>query len=77
MLCGVVSTVMLGQLRPHSHNIPREPFKSLKKSMTFHLMDCFKVKGGSALSPFFLAPFRSQNMKVTVQQFLLDVLLVE
>ena len=33
-------------------------------------------KGGHALSPFF-GPFRSQNMKVTVQQFLLDVLLVE
>ena len=30
-------------------------------------------KGGRALSPFF-GPFISQNMKVTVQQFLLDVL---
>ena len=32
---------------------------------------------GTCVKPVFLAPFRSQNMKVTVQQFLLDVLLVE
>ena len=35
-----------------------------------------KSKEGRALSPF-LAPLRSQNMKVTVQQFLLAALLVE
>ena len=36
----------------------------------------FTIKGNVHYARF-LAPFRSQNMKVTVQQFLLDVLLVE
>ena len=32
---------------------------------------------GTCVKPVFLAPFRSKNIKVTIQQFLQDVLLVK
>ena len=45
-------------------------------NLHFNVSESLSTKGGRALSPF-LAPFRSQNMKDTAQQFLLDVLLAE
>ena len=55
--------IAVSEIRDHCQNLLDDPRKIYEK-------------GGRALSPF-LAPFRRQNMKVTVQQFLLDVLLVK